>query len=202
MFSQSWGTFLYFMTCCAILGDWIEGKRSTRWDNSSLCTYTSMPENDDKNHTILTCPVTWTSWCWPATRPQSWTGLGPARRARTDCKPKQTYHKCFLFLSSTTPSLSLNLTLTLGSCTLSLSIKLYFFLSANLASNNNDLIRGNFPERFGTADELVEGLDNVCEGGPVSPLLLPAVQHQLVQRLRTVHRGRQSNQIKDKLLNG
>ena len=53
------------------------------------------------------------------------------------------------------------------------------------------LAGGDLAEGLGAADQLVQGLDDAGEGGAVGPLLLPAVQHQLVDGLGTVHGGRQ-----------
>lgn len=39
----------------------------------------------------------------------------------------------------------------------------------------------------GVADQLVQHVDDLPELGPVGPLSLPAVQHELVQHDRTVH---------------
>lgn len=41
-------------------------------------------------------------------------------------------------------------------------------------------------------DHLVQGADNVGEAGSHVPVLLPTVQHQLVQSTGAVHRGRQT----------
>lgn len=47
--------------------------------------------------------------------------------------------------------------------------------------------RGHGLQRVGVADHLVEVVDDLTEFGPVVAVLLPAVQHELVQRAGTVH---------------
>ena len=42
-------------------------------------------------------------------------------------------------------------------------------------------------EAVGVADHLVQRVDDLAELGPVVAVLLPAVQHELVQRARAVH---------------
>ena len=42
-------------------------------------------------------------------------------------------------------------------------------------------------EAAGVADELIQDADDLLKLGPVAPLLLPAVQHQLVERSGAVH---------------
>ena len=54
------------------------------------------------------------------------------------------------------------------------------------------LAGGDLPQGLGAADQLVQGLDDAGEARPVSALLLPAVQHQLVDRLGAVHWGWQA----------
>lgn len=44
-------------------------------------------------------------------------------------------------------------------------------------------------EAVGVADHLVQSADNLAEFWPVVAVFLPAVQHQLMQGTRTVHRG-------------
>lgn len=51
--------------------------------------------------------------------------------------------------------------------------------------------RGHGLQRVGIADHLVQVADNLAELGPVVAVLLPAVQHELVQRAGTVHGWRQ-----------
>lgn len=51
--------------------------------------------------------------------------------------------------------------------------------------------RGHGLQRVGVADHLVQVVDNLAELGPVVAVLLPAVQHELVQRAGTVHGRRQ-----------
>ena len=59
--------------------------------------------------------------------------------------------------------------------------------------------RGDFLERLRAADELVERLDDGGEAGPVRALLLPRVQHQLVDGLGAVHGRRQPEALLDRL---
>ncbi len=47
-------------------------------------------------------------------------------------------------------------------------------------------------EAGGVTDHLVQGADDVSEAGSYVTVLLPAVQHQLVQGTGAVHRGRQA----------
>ena len=42
-------------------------------------------------------------------------------------------------------------------------------------------------EAVGVADHLVQRVDDLAKLGPVISVLLPAVQHELVQRARAVH---------------
>lgn len=49
------------------------------------------------------------------------------------------------------------------------------------------------------ADALAEGRVDLAEGGPLRPLLLPAVQHQLMEVLRAVNRSRQPETVLDGL---
>lgn len=42
-------------------------------------------------------------------------------------------------------------------------------------------------EAIGVPDHLVQRVDNLAELGPVVAVLLPAVQHELVQGARAVH---------------
>ena len=49
------------------------------------------------------------------------------------------------------------------------------------------LAGSDLPQRLRAADQFVQSLDNAGECRPVSSLLLPAVQHQLVDCLWTVH---------------
>lgn len=60
-------------------------------------------------------------------------------------------------------------------------------------------ILGDPPQRVRTPNEFVEGFDDGQEHRPVRSLLLPAVQHELVNSLRTVHGGRQSVALLDGL---
>lgn len=47
---------------------------------------------------------------------------------------------------------------------------------------------GHGLQRVGITDHLVQVVDDLTELGPVVAVLLPAVQHELVQRAGTVHR--------------
>lgn len=51
--------------------------------------------------------------------------------------------------------------------------------------------RGRGLQRVGVADHLVQVVDDLAELGPVVALLLPAVQHELVQHAGAVHGGGQ-----------
>lgn len=50
---------------------------------------------------------------------------------------------------------------------------------------------GHGLERVGITDHLVQVVDDLAELGPVVAVLLPAVQHELMQRAGTVHGWRQ-----------
>lgn len=44
----------------------------------------------------------------------------------------------------------------------------------------------------GVADQFIQHVEDLAEGGSLCPLSLPAIQHELVQHHRTVHGSRQS----------
>lgn len=52
--------------------------------------------------------------------------------------------------------------------------------------------RGRALEAVGVSDELVQDADDLGEAGPLAALLLPAVQHELVQGCGAAHRGGQA----------
>lgn len=54
-------------------------------------------------------------------------------------------------------------------------------------------------QRAGIADHFVQNGDYLVEFGPVSSLLLPAVQHELVESWRAVHGGRKTVALLDRL---
>lgn len=54
-------------------------------------------------------------------------------------------------------------------------------------------------QAVGVADEFVQHVDNLAELWPFSTLFLPTIQHQLVQRDRTVHGRRKPIAFLDRL---
>lgn len=49
-------------------------------------------------------------------------------------------------------------------------------------------VLSDFSQRVWTSYELVQGLREIGEGRPMGALFLPAIEHQLVDSLRTIHR--------------
>jgi len=53
-------------------------------------------------------------------------------------------------------------------------------------------VGGYFGEHVGKTNELIKGSDCLGEGGPMGALLVPGVQHHLVDGFRAVHGRRES----------
>lgn len=68
--------------------------------------------------------------------------------------------------------------------------------SFDLHSRRDDVVGARF-KRSGVADHFVQHADDIGELGPCVPVLLPAVQHQLVQHYRTVHGSREPEVLLD-----
>lgn len=63
-------------------------------------------------------------------------------------------------------------------------------------SRRDNVVGGGF-KRGGVADHFVQHADDIGELGPCVPVLLPAVQHQLVQHYWTVHGSREPEVLLD-----
>lgn len=67
---------------------------------------------------------------------------------------------------------------------------IYFFLKALFNSVPLNVLYQR-QQAAGVTDQFIQEGNNISEFGPMTPLLLPAVQHQLVQGHRASHRRRQ-----------